>query len=600
MKLRNYQQIITKNIDSRFRGSAEESRRFVGVKLPTGGGKSFIFMDQLEKVMDEYNSQNENDDSSKLSDVSVKFLAPLNGIIIQTQTNVAKYIILERYIENFQKNNNEINEQNINQAIKEITERMLKSSEIKGKEKKLIIEKINSISIDENNSNEETLRKFLYKVLNLISKKIPVLVKSEFPKVEFICYQNENILKLEEENRESWEETKLVVFDEAHRTGADVWGENVQNLIRTLSDCKFLAITATPERDIDGKDSMADLANIAGYSTRECRKKEYLASDMNLVTALSSNPPLVLKPKVVNFDCMLDRTKEYQDMKTFLDSRKKKANDATIRNGKFTDEYHVLLVNFLTMCKLSGKLDFLKMHLNDSKLEDVLVKFINGEDITSYRRELGEIKEKVYEIDDPKSDLHKEYEEDREKKILDIIKNANCPVGKYICFAPTAKKQAESKEIMESHKAIIQEFLDLPEDKVMITHSNPKVIKPKQDKENLEDFINSSNENIAIVAMDKFNEGMHVDGVVGSFMFRQIDDRGNQSESKEEPKIMFLQQIGRTIRSVDPNNSEQEAPIIFDLACNFMRYNDKLNGIFNISEAQSEFKSLYDVILRES
>jgi len=75
-------------------------------------------------------------------------------------------------------------------------------------------------------------------------------------------------------------------------------------------------------------------------------------------------------------------------------------------------------------------------------------------------------------------------------------------------------------------------------------------------------------------------------------MFRQI--LPNKKSEKEEPKIIFLQQIGRCISSILKGKEVEEPPVIFDFACNFMRFNEKLNNIFEISENQTKFKRLID------
>ena len=75
-------------------------------------------------------------------------------------------------------------------------------------------------------------------------------------------------------------------------------------------------------------------------------------------------------------------------------------------------------------------------------------------------------------------------------------------------------------------------------------------------------------------------------------MFRGYSD--SDKKEKEEPRIIFLQQLGRCIHAINPNNPDYDAPIVFDFACNFMRHNEKLNDMFEISPAQAEFRELYE------
>ena len=97
MGLREYQKVIAEKIDRLFKGIGREERSFVGVKLPTGGGKTFIFMDQFVKFYEEYNKENPNEDNDCISRISVKYYSPLTGINLQTQIKISKYIILEEY-----------------------------------------------------------------------------------------------------------------------------------------------------------------------------------------------------------------------------------------------------------------------------------------------------------------------------------------------------------------------------------------------------------------------------------------------------------------------------------------------------------------------
>lgn len=68
----------------------------------------------------------------------------------------------------------------------------------------------------------------------------------------------------------------------------------------------------------------------------------------------------------------------------------------------------------------------------------------------------------------------------------------------------------------------------------------------------------------------------------------------SKNDEKEDPKAIFLQQLGRIIRSIDPNEEDVQIPFVFDMACNFMRFNEKLNNIFIISSNQVEFRKLYE------
>ena len=67
-----------------------------------------------------------------------------------------------------------------------------------------------------------------------------------------------------------------------------------------------------------------------------------------------------------------------------------------------------------------------------------------------------------------------------------------------------------------------------------------------------------------MIVMNKLNEGVHVDRVNGILWFRPLD---------ENSKILYKQQIGRVITSVDPDNppKDEDRPVVMDFANNTER-----------------------------
>ena len=650
MELREYQKIIAQKIDRLFKGIGREERSFVGVKLPTGGGKSFIFMDQLIKFSEEYNKENPPKGDC-ISEVPVKYYAPLKDILTQTKINVVKYILIDEYVKKVksEKKINEIGIEDVKSAIDMISERMLDKTGTKGRNREItkkIIDYMYSEKIESGKEPEKILREILTAELYLMTDNIEKLVESEFPNLEFICYQN---LKDRESREQEFKESELseqdlkelglseqnskkdpvlIVWDEAHKAGAKEWIKKLKYIVKLFKNTKFLAITATPERDVDGIDPIEEFAKLFGYTVSELREKEYLASDMSLVTAL--NKKLVVKPEVINFDCMLDETIEYQNVKELVDRlRKKVENDSkkleerqrkAIREGKKNipeeskseknnyTRYLEVLLDFCQMCKLSGKLDFVKAHLSADNPKDMeLLNFLNKPELSKNQMYLEYLKEKIDEIDNVEAEIHKEYQEWKSKKVKSIIdevlqKREYLTHGKYICFVPTSNDANKTKGIMEKYKELMMGLLNLSDEQVLLTHSNTKVISSKQDEENSKRFMmnEESKDSIQVmVAMNKYTEGMHVDGIVAEFMCRQLLNNTSKTKNKEkdDPRITFLQMIGRCIYSIEPNEEITEVPVIFDIACNFMRYNDKLNNIFKLSANQEKFKEIYDKIV---
>ena len=84
---------IAQKIDTRFRPEDDHSKRFVGVVLNTGGGKSYIFLDQFDKFLNEYDKEPGNEPNDDIvSNVPITYYTPTSGIVSQTQINVIRTI----------------------------------------------------------------------------------------------------------------------------------------------------------------------------------------------------------------------------------------------------------------------------------------------------------------------------------------------------------------------------------------------------------------------------------------------------------------------------------------------------------------------------
>ena len=82
---------IAENIDSLY----GEGKRFAGVVLSTGGGKSFLAMDQIIKTVNSHNQRTNfvpEEDSPVLSDCSILYFSPTHIVNGQFRTHMTKYI----------------------------------------------------------------------------------------------------------------------------------------------------------------------------------------------------------------------------------------------------------------------------------------------------------------------------------------------------------------------------------------------------------------------------------------------------------------------------------------------------------------------------
>ena len=154
--------------------------------------------------------------------------------------------------------------------------------------------------------------------------------------------------------------------------------------------------------------------------------------------------------------------------------------------------------------------------------------------------------------------------------------------GKYIVFIPVTEKldgteiededgnktenSKTSVEKIEEYKRKISEYLK----NSGIEPEYYSMLGAYSDKENerqLEGFEGENSDKTKfMVVMNKANEGLHVKGVDGIIWFRALD---------ENSRILYLQQLGRTITSIDPNNpvKDEDRPVVIDLTNNTQRVN---------------------------
>ena len=181
--------------------------------------------------------------------------------------------------------------------------------------------------------------------------------------------------------------------------------------------------------------------------------------------------------------------------------------------------------------------------------------------------------EQINEIEDENERKKKLEQYDRLRKNLEkakgipkILQENLKKGGKYIVFIPVGGNE-EGKDSIDKVKEWekqISEYLKNsgiePEYYSMLSaYSN------KENDRQLEEFeIENSEKTKFMIVMNKANEGLHVKGVDGIIWFRALD---------ENSRILYLQQLGRTITSIDPNNpvKDEDRPVVIDLSNNTQR-----------------------------
>ena len=620
ISLRDHQVPMAERTDELY----ESGKNFAGVVLATGGGKSFIAMDQIIKFANSYNERNpiapeeQNRIPKVFSNVPCYYFSPTNIILYQFKLHMAQNIMAPEYVLDYERAQGPIQGGNEIEAAKTILSQM--NPRIK----------VDDINFDEllaevktDGAETKDVVKDLVKVAleQIPSTQVERLVETAFPNINFTTYQ---ALEQTSEKDINKMQAEFVIFDEAHRAGAEKWWPKVQSMIGKTG-AKVLAITATPERDVDEKDMMRDLALLpnSGYSVREVRKKEYYAGNMPLLKAIEGGH--LTPPNVVHFNCKLDETPEFEAalkayMKAFVKAETAKSSSRQNAMNAFYNvesafEKMLILVRRDPLIDLDPNLSPAEKEARKKADEEAVknqVKQIKS-DLTSKIRE--GVKGKLSEEEILKSCMgivrSDEWEVLKKERVSTIIsqevKARGIEEGKAINFIEAMEgKSTKGKEDKEEKTARakehiakkIEELKELFDEKIMkmpeITAVHSAAFTIAENNEILNKFMKKASEGRMkiIAAVSKFNEGFHPDGIRALFMTKPIDQN---AKKESEPRIILLQQIGRCLSA-----GQKEPSVIFDIACNFMRNHEKFKAeagkdcfaFLRLSPEEKEFLNL--------
>lgn len=508
IRLRDYQKEAYDNLGKIY----AKGKRFAGVKLPTGAGKSFVAMAEMMR------RANQN----------MVYFAPQEEILSQVQRHIVKYvlgkeILTEEHVlqmvdmsrkerESFLKNKIYNPSVNVNKWLN-----TLKNDSLPVEERKKIIARL----LPRKNDRDDD---------------VMAAIHVKFPNLQMECYQSLTAKKYEELKSKKID---FFIFDELHRTGAEKWGERLEELLEIQNDADILGITATPVRDADNRDMMKAMAEKYGrYTAEEIKNKEYYAAEMSLIDAMQRK--LVVEPIIVPFNRSLKNLSEYEEIRDAVAELEETKRDP----------------------KLLEKLKF-----NLSEMDKIIESGATSEATTM---------DKLEGIDDVLA-----------ANIPESKKN-----GKFIVFLPHRTKEYKDKDTetyVRDKIAETEKYFGKISESIMSSYllSN----REGGDKENarvIAEFESIQDDRLKLLyAIDKLNEGVHVDGISGEVMLRPIGAGSN---------ILYFQQIGRVIYAIDPDNppSEDDIPIIFDVYDNYIARD--LDREANYTTTISDLSNLQEII----
>ena len=324
----------------------------------------------------------------------------------------------------------------------------------------------------------------------------------------------------------------LIIFDELHRSGASEWKNSVLELLEHQDEkTKVLGITATPRRDMDNKDMADEWAEYFGYTKEEIIKHKHLAINMDLEEAIRLG--YVMNPKIVQCEYSLEKDGSLERLRERIEN----IEDENLRTKE--------LAKFEVLRRKVSEADGIEKVIGDNIKQGG--KYIVFCPVTNDSGKIVETEDGYSQNNRVSS---KEVIEKYQKElILNIIKYRGI----------TDANLKESDDINKYMR--VADKLGLQFNSLLGVYGNAK------NRYELEQFERDDPDKIKfITVINKLNEGTHVNGVNGLIWLRPLD---------ENSKILYLQQLGRIIFSVDPNKeiSGEDRTVAIDVANNVFRVN---------------------------
>ena len=358
-----------------------------------------------------------------------------------------------------------------------------------------------------------------------ISKSNDQILKEVFPNLTLATYSS--LISTSRSNQLINSQYDFIVLDELHRTGAPKWYESLEKLLVNQEKAKVLGITATPERDIDGKDMSDEIAKLLGYTDEEVKNNEHISYYMDLFEAISLG--YVVNPKVVQCEYTLEESGYIENILEKLSF----IQDEEVRQ------------------RLLLKLDELRRRLDQSTgIDEILKQNI---------KQGGK-----YIVFIPSSGITEMFDTEAEREKFEKLTGED----KINYYIKKLKEYLKQSGLNCEYYSMLGEY----------SHS--------ENERNLKSFESdaiSPGKTKFMVVIDKLNEGLHISNIDGLVWFRALD---------ENSKILFLQQLGRIIYSIDPNIDypDEQRPIAIDLANNIFRID------LNKNRKKQNKKSDYDLL----
>lgn len=286
---------------------------------------------------------------------------------------------------------------------------------------------------------------------------------------------------------------RCIFFDEAHRLGAEKWGEKIDLLLEAYPKAKIIGLTATPIRS-DGKDILEEYFD------------DIQVKPLNLVEAIAVN--LMIRPTYVS---------ALYNFKTEIDSYILRVTNSSLPTEKKNHIIGLLEKKELEFSKTLNVSNILRKYLLNHEAYNTNMKFI------VFCSDIAFVEERIDEVGDWFRDA-------------------------------------------------------FPEKRVNVYKVYSRGISPSARRKEIDAFseIKGNNDIDIILTVNMFNEGVHLENVLGVICLRATASN-----------IIYFQQIGRALKA-----KCKYKPIIFDFINNHSRlkgaYTDEIEKTIKTKLANGE------------
>ena len=467
------------------------------------------------------------------------------------------------------------------------------------------------------NQFKQLIRK-VYKPEEHLGNSIDQVVTNMFKNIEFSTYQDLRDLSTKELKEKFGNDYDFIVFDELHRTGATEWQDIVETLLLNQEKhIKILGITATPERDMDMK-NMADYwANQYGYTEEEILNNKHLAINLDIIEAIEEN--IICSPKVINCaysllnDGSLDSLSEniqnisdinkrneaiqkYENLRRNVESAsgvEKILHDNLKHDGKYIFFLPVTKNNGVYEDEDGNKVDKSTAERMIKDYELLIKQYMFGYQFFNSNSKILEINKKINRNENL-DQIDKEYLNQYKEKLLllskiDIVGKPSSLNADTNTIADNIINYMNWDKITKCEQS---RLLTKETEDTMETYSMLGSYANNKNANNLLEFNKPTDKKMKLMfVMNKLNEGVHPEGINGIVWLRPLDSNS---------KILFLQQLGRTIHASTPGVEldDDSRPLVIDLVNNTLKVKldketqeeiclRKLNNVINLMQTNN-------------